>query len=539
MRRTRAHGQSRERRKYRSIRLGPSTGASTISAVAPLPRRRWDIYFGALLGLLLAVGLVAASALLGNRNAQLLEDVTRSEDTRAAAATVLNDLTSAETGQRGFLLTHDNSYLVPYLHGRDALPAALDALEATLPGISENQALMPELRRIVTSKLDELAKTIALAQVGDLPGALALVQTGRGERDMSAARVLVETITRQQQSVLDTKVAAVNHGSRLLIYGDAIGFVLLASIAGALAYSSWRTFLGLRAAQTELNVAYDALSQANETLEDRVRERTLALTEANEEIQRFAYIVSHDLRAPLVNIMGFTSEMEGASRIVRSFASQASVADPAGTRDLVLATEEDIPESIEFIKTSAAKMDRLIGAILRLSREGRRVLASEAVDMNALLQGITDSLRHQTAMAGAVITVSPLPGIISDRLVLEQVFSNIVENALKYLRPGRPGVIAVSGRAEGDKLVYEVADNGRGIAPRDMDRVFELFRRAGDQTVPGEGIGLAHARALVRRLGGQIDCVSAEGVGSTFQVVLPGVTPAASLTLSEHEEAAP
>ncbi len=100
-------------------------------------------------------------------------------------------------------------------------------------------------------------------------------------------------------------------------------------------------------------------------------------------------------------------------------------------------------------------------------------------------------------------------------------FSNLLENALKYLQPGRPGRIEVSGRRVGRAVLYEVVDNGRGIAARDLERVFELFRRAGDQTVPGEGIGLAHVRALVRRLGGRIDCVSVEGVGSTFRVELP------------------
>jgi signal transduction histidine kinase len=338
---------------------------------------------------------------------------------------------------------------------------------------------------------------------------------------MSAIRSIVDRLYVQQQATLANEVASVNAGGRLLVMADALGFVLLALLAAAIAWGGWQAFRTLRAAQNELADAYQALSLSNETLEDRVRERTAALTEANEEIQRFAYIVSHDLRAPLVNIMGFTSEMEGAAATVRAFAARMAETDPDGTKDLVVAAEEDIPESIRFIKTSTAKMDRLIGAILKLSREGRRVLTPERVSMKALIESIAASLRHQSDERSASITINPLPDITTDRLVLEQVFSNLLENALKYLQPGRPGRIEVTGHRLGRFVVYEVKDNGRGIASRDMERIFELFRRAGDQTVPGEGIGLAHVRALVRRLGGRIDCVSTEGVGSTFQVELP------------------
>jgi signal transduction histidine kinase len=103
------------------------------------------------------------------------------------------------------------------------------------------------------------------------------------------------------------------------------------------------------------------------------------------------------------------------------------------------------------------------------------------------------------------------------------VFGNVVENALKYLQPGRPGTIRVTGRVEGAMARFEVADNGRGIATKDFERVFELFRRAGDQSVPGEGIGLAHVRTLVRRMGGTIECKSEVGTGSTFTISLPVV----------------
>jgi signal transduction histidine kinase len=141
--------------------------------------------------------------------------------------------------------------------------------------------------------------------------------------------------------------------------------------------------------------------------------------------------------------------------------------------------------------------------------------------MAALLNGIAASLTHQAEAVGASITIAPLPAVMSDRLALEQVFSNLLDNALKYLRAGEPGRIEVAGNAAANGLIYTVSDNGRGIDPHDRERVFELFRRAGAQDRPGEGIGLAHVRALVRRLGGTIALRSEPGKGSTFTVTLP------------------
>ena len=247
-----------------------------------------------------------------------------------------------------------------------------------------------------------------------------------------------------------------------------------------------------------------------------------ALQAANDEIQRFAYIVSHDLRAPLVNIMGFTSELESTKTAIERYHRAVRERAPdLATREARVAIEEDLPEAISFIRTSTAKMDRLIGAILKLSREGRRVLTPERVSMRNLLVACQHSLGHQLEESGAEFVVESAPDIVSDRLALEQIFGNLIDNAAKYLDPSRPGRIVVRGREAGPFVRYEVEDNGRGIDPKDFDRIFDLFRRAGTQDKPGEGIGLAHVRSLVRRLGGTISVASQPGQGSTFAVLLP------------------
>jgi PAS domain S-box-containing protein len=282
----------------------------------------------------------------------------------------------------------------------------------------------------------------------------------------------------------------------------------------------------------DLRQAQDALRESREralrTEEETRRlasilaERVTELDAANEEIQRFAYIVSHDLRAPLVNVMGFTSELEGAQAEIERFYRNVRQADSnLISPETRAAIESDLPEAIGFIRSSTVKMDKLIRAILKLSREGRRVLAPEPIDMAQLLEAQRHSVAHQLHERSAVLLIEPLPDLTSDRLAIEQIFGNLMDNAVKYLHPSRPGRIAVRGRHLGANVIYEVEDNGRGIDPKDFERIFDLFRRSGVQDQQGEGIGLAHVRALVRRLGGTISVSSRLGEGSIFTVVLP------------------
>jgi signal transduction histidine kinase len=181
----------------------------------------------------------------------------------------------------------------------------------------------------------------------------------------------------------------------------------------------------------------------------------------------------------------------------------------------------DFSEALGFIKSSIAKMDRLISAILNLTREGRREFVPVRIETRELIEAIVQTLAHQAAEANATIRIEPLPTLISDRLALEQIFSNLIDNAIKYLKPGVAGDITVRGRTKLGFAIFEIRDNGRGIDPKDHQRIFDLFRRAGTQDRPGQGIGLAHVRALVRRLGGTMSVASELGHGSTFTITLP------------------
>ncbi len=278
-----------------------------------------------------------------------------------------------------------------------------------------------------------------------------------------------------------------------------------------------RMFTGIVHDLTARVQAEEALRHARDELEVRVQERTAELMAANEEIKRFAYIVSHDLRAPLINLKGFASELRAACDVLQAALPTALPHLEALRRtDVSRALDQDIPEALGFIETSVTRMDHLIRAILQLSRLGRRELHFEPLDMPALVHGTVQTLAHQIAQRQAQVTVEPLPTVLADRTAMEQIMGNLLANAVAYLDPDRPGEIVVTGERRPDVTVLHVRDNGRGIATEDIAKVFEPFRRVGKQDVPGEGMGLAYVQMLVRRHGGDIRCHSTPGVGTTF-----------------------
>ncbi len=192
-------------------------------------------------------------------------------------------------------------------------------------------------------------------------------------------------------------------------------------------------------------------------------------------------------------------------------------------RDARLAVKEDLPEAIGFIRSSTRKMDQLINAILKISRDGRRKLQAEKVDLKELLAVAGASVQHQVSAVDGEIDVNVQPfTVISDRISLDQILGNLFDNAVKYQMKGRPLHISARILPQGRGIVrLDITDNGRGIAEEDLERIFELFRRAGDQDQQGEGIGLAHVRSLIRNLGGDITVASELGKGSTFHLTLP------------------
>ena len=462
----------------------------------------------------LAAGIGATQAIRENERHSFLVNHTYRVERAVSEYRALVD--QAEAARRGYLLRGDAVALkslqvsahgvIPALGQVSRLTVDNDAQKA---GLARTDALSRRLlasfqRSIDFVRADRRGDAIREFQA---PETTALIYAIRGE---------VAGIMDRENQLLVARNAAQEASLRRFYIILAVAGVLLLLVGIS---SIWMILRYTR----DLTFSHHALRTLNANLEGAVGERTTDLQRANDEIQRFAYIVSHDLRSPLVNVMGFTAELETSTAALAKLVDRVEEVVPdkldPEARDAV---RIDLPEAIGFIRTSTQKMDRLINAILRLSREGRRPITPERIDMSALLQGVADTLQHRVVEIGAEIAVAPgLPEIVSDRLAIEQIFSNLLENAIKYLAPGRPGMVEVRGNLIGARAVFEVADNGRGIDAKDHDRIFDLFRRSGMQDQPGEGIGLAHTRTLAYRLGGTIGVESQLGEGATFRVSLP------------------
>ena len=465
------------------------------------------------IGFALLVVISAASVWLVDRSNDDTDLVAHTLDVQNRMSLILLNLRRAESAQRGFILTGQAPYRDEYRAAAENVPTAIGNVRSAIPDNPPQVARLDALAPQIAERLEEMDRVLTLYEQGRAQEAQDAIRAGAGRNLMESIRQQISVMYNAERDLLDTRRAESRRTNSFLLAATLVGsaFILL---IGALSI-----YLVQRNAR-EREQAQFALKTVNESLEETIAERTADLREANDEIQRFAYIVSHDLRSPLVNIMGFTTEIETIKKdIFESLAALRQTDSAEARKDIECSREFD--ESLSFIKSSIGKMDRLINSILKLSREGNRTFNPEYVSMDGLLKTITDNVSHQAAENDVEIILEPLPPIKSDRMALEQIFSNLVDNGLKYTQPGRPGQLRIRGRIHQAQVIYEVEDNGRGIAPEDHQRVFDLFRRAGKQDQKGEGIGLAYVRTLVRRLGGYMTLKSEPGIGTTFIVTLP------------------
>ena len=476
-------------------------------------------------GLLVLVAIGASSVILVNRARGDSAGLLRTVEVEKQLDTVLLDIRRAESSARGYLLTRGPEFRTDHDEAVAAILPELDKLAQLTADNPVQVENIGSLRTAVTARLGQFARDMRPVKPGEKAGAVTLLRDPAVTQTIAAIQSVADAMHAEEQRLLALRTTTADRNQHLA------SLVTIAGSALVIALAAIAIRLVRRSAHAR-NEAEARLRENNLNLEAAVDARTADLREVNDEIQRFAYIVSHDLRSPLVNIMGFTSELEELrADIFRRIASLAN----AGTPSLPALTEEtepdlkgtdrqlsqDFAEALGFIKSSISKMDRLIGAILILTREGQREFKPVPINTTELVENIVRTLAHQAAEAQAEIHIEPLPQIVSDRLGLEQIFSNLIDNAIKYLNPGVPGEITVRGRKKLGFAILEISDNGRGIDPKDHQRIFDLFRRAGSQDTPGQGIGLAHVRALVRRLGGTISVASELDEGSTFTITLP------------------
>jgi signal transduction histidine kinase len=299
-----------------------------------------------------------------------------------------------------------------------------------------------------------------------------------------------------------------------------------------------------------LNQKFREIIYANETLELRVEERSIELTKANDELQKeiaghqqteaqldrlmtelqqknkelegIIYIASHDLRSPLVNVQGFSRKLaKNCTEIDRIITDIGPGADAREQLQPIL--RESIPKSLGFIIGSIEKMDNLLSGLLRLSRLGRAAICYETLDIQAVMAKIVASMTFQIEAAHALVETGRLAPCVADAVQLNQVFSNLMDNAIKYRSPDRQLIIRIFSEQTAEGVRYCFADNGIGIPHEHLDRIWEIFHRVNRNETQGEGLGLTMSRRIIDRLGGSMYMESEPGSGSRFYVTLPAV----------------
>ncbi len=242
----------------------------------------------------------------------------------------------------------------------------------------------------------------------------------------------------------------------------------------------------------------------------------------NKELESILHVASHDLRSPLVNIQGFCHELSQSCDHIRSALGNKTKTVQI-TEQVDTSLNRDIPEALDFILASAGKMDSLLSGLLRLSRLGRAAMQVELLNMNEILADVAGNMEYQIKESNATVQIDPLPPCFGDASQINQVFSNLFDNALKFLDESQPGVIHISGKIEEGQRIYCIEDNGVGIAPDHQEKIFEIFHRLEPDMTTGEGLGLTIVRRIIDRHNGKVWVESQVAKGSKFYVALPGI----------------
>jgi PAS domain S-box-containing protein len=274
--------------------------------------------------------------------------------------------------------------------------------------------------------------------------------------------------------------------------------------------------------------------QRIEALTGELQRRVTELAATNRELlqktsenESFVYSVSHDLRAPLVNLQGFSQELILTQEAMQKVLSDARVPPDLQEQSRALLTGE-MTESLGFIRNAVQHLGNIVDGLLRLSRVGRVEYVLEEVDTQALVADILASLHSTIQKSGGRVRVGTLPVIQADSNALGQVFANLVGNALKSFDAQRPGVIDISASSD-DPPVFAIEDNGIGIAADYRRKIFKVFQHVHPAQGRGEGMGLAIVQRIVERQNGRIWFESTPDVGTTFYfTVAPGAAVAAA-----------
>lgn len=262
------------------------------------------------------------------------------------------------------------------------------------------------------------------------------------------------------------------------------------------------------------DMATDLITRAQQ-----LADLTNDLKNKNGELESIISITSHDLKSPVVNIMGFSSELDRSLKTLKEKLTESHVSE-CRNQDIMRVLESEIPEEVRFIQKSTRSIGQMLESLSKVVNIVLSEIRISRVNVRELIVTVVTTFDEQIRTKGVKVTVETMPECLGDPTLLREIFFNLIENAIIYLEPGRPGLVTIGGSIRNQYAIYYVKDNGRGIAPAHQHNIFKLFHKL-DVSEEGEGIGLTVSKRLAERQSGNMWVESEPGVGSTFYVALP------------------
>jgi len=470
-------------------------------------------------------------------------------------------LVTQHSNLRAYILTGNPVFEDDMKNTQSNLRAAMQNLRALIRDNHSQEDRLDHITRLAQSQLEFQDQVIAEVSTSERDKAVSAVKTLKGKELMDELQNEIDSFRANEEKLDAARLEKLRHSSVdqtwLLVGGMAVNLLVGALAAAmfsreigdrilAVAENTRRIARGeklppilggtdeIHDLDAQFHLMSDAMDRARfkervyqQTLERRANELTRAnhdLSHKTQEIEMFVYSVSHDLRSPLVNLQGFSREL-GTARLELQNILAGNLSDEGRTAAKLL-IDRDMAESVHYIQTAVTRLSGIIDALLRLSRAGRVEYRPRLVELPPVVSRIVEAMRVTIAERHAEITVLGLTPVWADPTAVEQIFANLIGNAVNYLDASRPGRIEI-GMTEREvddmekPLVYYVKDNGLGIADAYLPKVFAVFQRLHGSVAPGEGVGLALVRRMVERHGGKVWVESAAGVGSTFFVAFP------------------
>ena len=461
--------------------------------------------------------------------------VLRTQTVQAALISLLSDIKDAETGHRGYLLTSEAKYLEPFHRAEKSYPALFDTVRELTADNPAQQDRMAEIILLIEKKFREMHRTIELHDRLGKEAAANGVSDGYGKDVMDRIRTIVSAASQDEYQILQIRNEEAKDQillSRIASFAAAAMAIGIILIAAWLIQTELRRRRNLNEALTtaneklELSHATVKVSEAryrdlSDHLERLVQDRTADLKEqsallqsSNEELEKFAYIASHDLQEPLRKIQSF------GDRLLRKQKAQLDV---------------EGQDAIDRMLDAAGRMRRLIEDLLAFSRVSTKVKPFDAVKLNDVLTEVVSTFDVHLDQVGGRITFDSLPTVTGDPSQLRQLFQNLLGNAIKFAKPEQPPMIHIGAvnfrnlakdidppKSAGQGWRVEVRDNGIGFEQKYADRIFELFQRLhGRNQYEGTGLGLAICKKIAQRHGIALMVRSQPGEGTTFYLDCP------------------